>query len=133
LQIARRERCMESEQRRLAAAKLEVVVHREASERQRLETNFVRLRHATINAARTGRVVRNNLRRQVRQPVDQMLASTRRLVGIEMNGEQKALAENILEQLLLLNAAIQEPWVTGSSLPAGDVDRLVSSNGKQQH
>jgi hypothetical protein len=63
-------------------------------------------------------VVRNNLRRQVRQPVDQILDSTRRLVAIELEAEQKALAANILEQALLLRSNIQEPWVTGSSKPS---------------
>jgi hypothetical protein len=54
-------------------------------------------------------MVRQKLRRQTGEPVGALLESVRRLLAGEINAERKAVAEGMLEQLLLLKAGIQEP------------------------
>jgi chromosome segregation ATPase len=109
LHEARRTAAIESEKRQIESSKHQADLQNHEVERRRLETNLVRLRHATIKAARTGRIVRQKLRRQTSQPVETLLHSMRRLMGLEFNVEQKELVEEMLEQALLLKASIQEP------------------------
>jgi CheY-like chemotaxis protein len=109
LHEARRTAAIESEKRLIESSRHQADLQNHEVERRRLETNVVRLRHATIKAARTGRIVRQKLRRQTGQPVETLLHSMRRMMGLESTLEQKELVEEMLEQVLLLKASIQEP------------------------
>jgi hypothetical protein len=109
LQAARRAATVESEKRQIESSKHQADLHNELVERRRLETNVVRLRHATIKAARAGRIVRQKLRQQTNQPVEALLHSLRNLMASEFSLDQKDRLEEMLEQVLLLKASIQEP------------------------
>jgi DNA-binding response OmpR family regulator/chromosome segregation ATPase len=113
LQAAQREAQLRTEQSRLEMSKLQMSLQHEQLERKRLETDQVRLRHSSLESARAARVVRNNLRRRIRQPITDLSQSTRLLLGLELNVEQKALVEAILKDALLVNERLQESPAPG--------------------
>jgi hypothetical protein len=78
----------QSQSRELDVSKLESRLQLEEVERKRLETQVVQLRGVSLESARTGRVVRKTLRRQLRQPVDEMCQSARRLIQSNLDDEQ---------------------------------------------
>jgi PAS domain S-box-containing protein len=77
-------------------------------EKQRMQAESVQSRVATVDSARVGNAMVNSLRRQIRQPVEDLLQSTRRLLEGGLEAEQKKLAESVLENALLLQSGLQE-------------------------
>jgi len=53
-------------------------------------------------------VVRKTLRRQLRQPVDEMCQSARRLIQSDLDDEQNRLVQAVLENGLLVQANLQD-------------------------
>jgi hypothetical protein len=57
------------------------------------------------------------LRRQVREPVDSLVHSTRSLLELEMGDAQKKLAEAVLQDVLLVQARLREPELAHGDPP----------------
>jgi CheY-like chemotaxis protein len=95
----------------LETNQLQSALQLEQIERQRRETELARVRQTSLDAARGTRLLRNTLRRQIREPVDNLYLSTRNLLQLELGPDQKKLAEAILQDTLLVHTRLQEPGV----------------------
>jgi chromosome segregation ATPase len=80
----------------------------EQLERKKLEGDAAHSRFASLDSARASRTLANSLRRQIRQPVDQLLQSSRKLLELELAEEQKALVEGLFENALLVQSSLQD-------------------------
>jgi DNA-binding response OmpR family regulator len=99
----------DSSDRDLEISKLQSSLQAEQVERQRQETELARLRHSALDSAHAARALRTSLRRQVREPVDNVINSARSLLELEMGEEQKKLAESVLQDVLLVQTRLREP------------------------
>jgi hypothetical protein len=90
-------------------SKAQCAVKFEQVERERLQAETARLRHASLNAQRGSRLQRTALRRQVQESVDNLYKGANSLLQLEMNEEQKKVAEAILQDVLLVQTTLQEP------------------------
>ena len=62
------------------------------------------------------------MRRQIREPVESLVHSTRSLLELEMDEEQKKLAEAMLQDVLMVQTRLREPDVArGSESTEGTV------------
>jgi hypothetical protein len=100
-------------------------LHLEQVERKRQETNIARMRQASLDGLRAARVVRNGLRQQIREPVESLCQSASSLLESQMAEQQKALAEAVLHQALMVRARLQDPEPEESQSVAG----LVAEQG----
>jgi CheY-like chemotaxis protein len=107
-------------ERELEFSKLQSALQNEQIERKRQETQLARTRQRALDAALAARALRTSLRRQIRQPVDNLVHSARNLLELEMGDEQKKLAESVLQDVLLVQTRLREPGATPveSSEPA---------------
>lgn len=85
---------------------------------KQMEGSAVHSRCASLEAARADRLLLNTMRTRMRDPLEQVLRSTRGLLEAELAPEHKRLVESVLEQALLLQSNIQEAPAE-SSQPAG--------------
>jgi len=108
LQAARRAAAFESDQWRLESSKQRAAIQQEQLERSRVETSNARLRHVATNANRNGRLVRQNLRHQVRHAVEDLLESVERLVALENRPDQAALVGELQEKLFRMKGDIEQ-------------------------
>ena len=103
-----------SQRGELEFSKLQSDLQLEQVERKRLETQIARIRHTSLNAVRAARVLRNSLRRQIHEPVDNLYHSARSLLELQMGDQQKKLAEAVLQDVLLVQARLQHPEMAQS-------------------
>ena len=61
-------------------SKLQSAYQVEQAERQRLHGNAIQARYASLDSARAGLTAGNRLRRQMREPVENLMKATRRLL-----------------------------------------------------
>lgn len=108
LDVAQRELRDQSERSNLEVTRLRSELHLEGVERKRLETSVAQLRHHALDSGRAARVLCSNLRKQMQKPIEDMRASSRRLLQLEMPDEQRKLAETVLQATLLVQASLQE-------------------------
>jgi chromosome segregation ATPase len=99
-------------ERELEFSKLQSALQNEQIERKRQETQLAHTRQRAIDAAHAARALRTSLRRQIRQPVDNLVHSARTLLELEMGDEQKKLAESVLQDVLLVQTRLREPSAT---------------------
>jgi DNA-binding response OmpR family regulator len=104
-------------ERDLEFSKLQSALELELVERKRLETQLARLRHSALDSAHSTRALRTTLRRQVRQPLDNVANSARSLLELPMDEPQKKLAEAVLEDVLLVQTRLREPEPTHGETP----------------
>jgi chromosome segregation ATPase len=95
--------------RDLEFSKVQSALQSEQVERQRQESQMARMRQTAVDAAHAARSLRTGLRRQIREPVDNLIHSTRSLLELEMGEEQKKLAEAVLQDVLLVQTRLREP------------------------
>ena len=107
----------EGSERDLELAKLQSALEVEQVERKRQETQLAHLRHSARDAAHAARALRTSLRRQIREPVDSLVHSTRSLLELEMGEAQKKLAEAVLQDVLLVQARLREPELAHGDTP----------------
>jgi DNA-binding response OmpR family regulator len=93
----------------LESSKLQSALETEQAERKRQETQLAQMRHATLDAIRSARALRTSLRRQVREPVDNVVHSIRTLLERELGEQEKKLAEAVLQDVLLVQTRLREP------------------------
>jgi chromosome segregation ATPase len=101
-------------QRDLELSKLQSALELERVERKRQETQLARTRHSAQDAAHAARTLRNSLRRQIREPVDNLVQSARSLLEQEMGDAQKNIAEAVLQDGLLVQTRLREPELVHS-------------------
>ena len=70
---------------------------------------MAKMRQTAAAAAHAARALRTNMRRQIREPVENLVHSTRSLLELEMGEEQKKLAEAVLQDVLLVQTRLREP------------------------
>jgi len=95
--------------RDLEFSKVQSALQNEQVERKRQETQLARMRQTAIEAAHAARTLRTGLRRQIREPVDNLVQSTRNLLELEMGEEQKRIAEAVLQDVLMVQTRLREP------------------------
>ncbi|HEV2393467.1 MAG TPA: hypothetical protein VG146_14040 [Verrucomicrobiae bacterium] len=108
---------MGASQRDLELSKLQSALELEQIERQKQETQLARMRRSSLDAAHATRALRNSLRRQIREPVDNLAHSTRNLLEMEMGDEQKKVAEAVLGYVLLVQTRLREPELAPGEPP----------------
>jgi len=91
-----------------ALTKLQSALQVEQAERQRLQSGAIHARYASLDSARTGMTAGNRLRRQVREPLDNLLKSTRRMLEDAVDDQSRQLVGSILENALLIQTSLQE-------------------------
>jgi DNA-binding response OmpR family regulator len=99
----------EDPDRALEFSKVQSALQLEQVERKRQESQLVNLKQTAVDAAHSARSLRNSLRRQIREPVDNLVHSTRTLLELEMGEEQKRIAEAVLQDVLLVQTRLREP------------------------
>jgi len=104
----------------LEFSKLQSALQFEQAERKRQEIQLARMRHFSLDAARGARSLRNILRRQIREPLDNLCLSTRRLLALDMSEQHKKVAEAVLHDALAVQARLREP-----ELPRGTVTQTA--------
>jgi hypothetical protein len=104
----------EGPERDLEFSKVQSALQSEQVERKRQEAQLARTRQSALDAAHAARALRTNLRRQVREPIDNVIHSARTLLELEMGEEQKKLAEAVLQDVLLVQTRLREPGATHS-------------------
>ncbi len=108
LDAAQRQLRDQSECRELEVTRLRSELHLEGIERKRLQTSVAQLRHHALDAGRAARVLRRNLRKQIQKPIEDLSASSRRLLQLELSNEHKTLAENVLQAALRVQNCLQD-------------------------
>ena len=103
-----------------ALSKLQSALQLEQAERQRLQSSAVHARYASLDSARAGLTAGNRLRRQVREPLENLLKSTRQMLENAADDQAKQLVGSILENALLIQTSLQEKE---SAVGAGDSKR----------
>lgn len=96
-------------ERDLEFSKLRAALQHEQVERKRQESQLAHLRHNALDSAQAARALRTSMRRQIREPVDNLIQSTRSLLELEMTEAQKKLAESVLQDVLLVQTRLREP------------------------
>jgi chromosome segregation ATPase len=101
----------------LELSKLQSALQFEQLERKRQEIQNARMRHFALEAARAARVQRNNLRRQVRESVDNLCQSTRQLLALPLSEQHKKLAEAVLQDGLAVQSRLREADMSPRLVP----------------
>jgi hypothetical protein len=70
----------------------------------------------------------NSFRDRIRQPIEKLMQSARRLLEIQSDGEQKQLVESLLENALLLQTNVGEGG-TSNAGAAGDHSGIQRDSG----
>lgn len=99
----------EDPDRALEFSKVQSALQLEQVERKRQESQLASLKQTAVESAHAARSLRNSLRRQIREPVDNLVHSTRTLLELEMGEEQKRIAEAVLQDVLLVQTRLREP------------------------
>jgi hypothetical protein len=100
---------LDGSERDLEFSKVQSALQLEQVERKRQESQLARMRQSAIDSAHAARAVRTGLRRQIREPVDNLVNTARSLLELEMGEEQKKLAEAFLQDVLLVQTRLREP------------------------
>ncbi|HZO84774.1 MAG TPA: hypothetical protein VFC26_06150, partial [Verrucomicrobiae bacterium] len=79
------------------------------AERKRLENAALQSRLPSMDAMRVGQAFANSLRSQLRPSADSLMDSMRRLLESSLESDQKHIAESAFENVLVIQAALQEP------------------------
>ena len=129
LETAQREYQRRDENNAIELSKLKSLVQVEQVERKRLEADAIQSRYSSLDSARVGRAMVNNFRSRMRERVDNLIQSSRHLLAVKSDEEQKKLIESLLENALFIQTSLQEngtlhaesdPAISESQIPSGD-------------
>lgn len=98
-----------SSERDLEFSKIRSALQLEQVERKKQESELARTRQSALDSAHAARALRTSMRRQIREPVDNVIHSARNLLELEMGDDQKKLAQAVLQDCLLVQARLREP------------------------
>lgn len=108
LDVAQRNLRDRSQRDELELGKLQSALQFAQIDTARREMQVVRMRHFLKDSGRA-RFVRKTMHRELREPVDHLQQAARNLLGLEMGEEQKKLAQEILQDVVALEARLREP------------------------
>ncbi len=108
LQAAQREVQRQGETNAIELSKLKSAMQVEQLERKSLEAQAIQSRYSSLDSSRVGAAMVNNFRNRIRQPVDKLMESARRLLEVQLNEEHKKLVESLLENALFLQTSVRE-------------------------
>jgi chromosome segregation ATPase/CheY-like chemotaxis protein len=108
LDAARRESQRQSESNAIELSRLQSAIQVEQLERKGLEAQAIQSRYSSLDSARVGAAMVNNFRNRIRQPIDKLMESTRRLLESQLADEHKKLVESLLENALFLQTNVRE-------------------------
>jgi response regulator RpfG family c-di-GMP phosphodiesterase len=108
-----------------ALSKLQSALQVEQAERQRLQSGAIHARYASLDSARTGMTAGNRLRRQVREPLENLLKSTRRMLEEAADDQSKQLVGSILESALLIQSSLQEKDSAGGPVGSSPMPKAA--------
>ncbi len=120
LAAAKRHAHDQSQRSAVELSKLESAMLVEQFERKRLEGDALQSHYSSLDSARVGRTTVNRLRRQIRQPLDSLVQSTRRLLEVQLDEEQTKLVEAVLENALVLQSSLQEARTSTADSPRAE-------------
>jgi chromosome segregation ATPase len=106
----------------LELSKLQSELQVERLERKQLEGDAAHSRYATLDSARVSRAQTSTLKRQLREPLDALLHSSRVLLDADLSEDQKKEVESLLENSLLVQACLQESASSPGSSAAPAID-----------
>ena len=118
LAAAERKLMEQAEHEQAQRARLASSLEFERIQRQRLEADVLRARHASMRSVRAGNSMVNSLRHELRQPVESIRTSVNRLLQGDLASSQKQEIEAVLENTLMLQMNLQDA-ASGSDLPEG--------------
>ena len=108
LAAAQRELQEQAEQAAVQLSRAQAEMQVEQLERKRMEGGAQQSRFASLDSTRVARSMMNNFRRQVREPVESVMLSSRRLLEQDLPQEQKKVVESLLENALMLQSTLEE-------------------------
>jgi chromosome segregation ATPase len=100
-------------------------------QRKRLEGGLLRSREIATNARDGQSVMLDSLRRELRQPVEDLRLSACRLLESQVTDEQKRAIETLLEKALFLQVTLNAVAQPDSESPSPATARRVDSQGKK--
>jgi CheY-like chemotaxis protein len=106
-------------ERDLEFSKVQSALQLEQVERKRQETQLARMRQRALDSAHAARALRTTMRRQIREPVENLVHSVESLLELEMGDDQKKLAEAVLQDVLLVQTRLREPAPAQPEVGAG--------------
>ena len=119
LQEAQRESQRQGDNNALELSKLKSDVAVEQLERKGLEAQVIQSRYSSLDASRVGAAMVNSFRDRIRQPIDKLMQSARRLLESQLEDEHKRLVESLFENALLLQTNVRESGSSSADPAAG--------------
>ena len=119
LQEAQRESQRQSDSNAIELSKLKSAMQVEQLERKGLEAQAIQSRYSSLDASRVGAAMVNKFRDRIRQPIDKLTQSARRLLEVQLEDEQKKLVESLLKNALLLQTSVRESGTSNADPAAG--------------
>ncbi len=98
----------QSQRTSMEISRLQSALEFEQAERKRLEGSAIQSRYASLDSARVGRTMLNRFRSQMREKVEALMQSTRRLLEKQLEEDSKKLVESVLESALMLQSSLQD-------------------------
>lgn len=114
LQETQRESQRQTDSNAAELSKLKSAMQVEQLHRKGLEAQTAQSRFTSLDSSRVGTAMVNNFRERLRQPIDKLMQSARRLLDAPLDEENKKLVESLLECALLLQTSVRE---SGTSNP----------------
>lgn len=106
----------QSDKSAIEVSQLQSALQVAQAELKQMEGSAIHSRYASLEAARADRLLLNTMRTRMRDPLEQVLRSTRGLLEAELSAEHRKLVDSVLEQALLLQSNIQEAPAERSDL-----------------
>ena len=128
LQAAQRNAQEQSEKTTIELAKLQSDLQVEQFERQRVQGDALQSRYASLDWTRAGRAHVTSFCRQIHQPVETVMQSTRRLLETDLTEPQKKLVEAVLENTLVVQTNLNESGSLASAPSRGGADATAETN-----
>jgi chromosome segregation ATPase len=114
LQEAQRESQRQGDSNALELSKLKLAMQVEQLERKGLEAQAIQSRYSSLDASRVGAAMVNSFRDRIRQPIDKLMQSARRLLETQLEDEHRKLVESLLENALLLQTSVRESGLSNA-------------------
>ena len=119
----------QSQKSALELATLQAALSVEQAERNHLEGEATQARYASLEGARTALALGNTIRRQVREPVENLMQMTRHLMESPLEDAVKKLVDSVLENVLLLQSSLEDL----GTLPATPAASATGPQNSQSH
>ena len=119
----------QSQKSALELATLQAALEVQQAERNHLQGEAIQARYASLDGARTALALGNKIRRQVREPVENLMQMTRHLMESPLEEAAKKLVDSVLENVLLLQSSLEDL----GELPATPAGPTAGLQNSQSH